>query len=137
MLQEQGLLEKTEDHEHAVGHCYRCHTVIEPYLSDQWFVKMQPLAQEAIQVVEEGKVDTTKVKVIWTTPTYFDYNWTVRGDMDPALQEKIKQAFLSLDPAVPAQAEILKLQRATRFIETKPENYLGIEAAATQAGLLK
>ena len=54
-----------------------------------------------------GQVDTTKVKVIWTTPTYFDYNWTVRGDMDPALQEKIKQAFLSLDPAVPAQAEIL------------------------------
>ena len=41
------------------------------------------------------------------------------------------------DPAVPAQAEILKLQRASRFIETKPENYLGIEAAATQAGLLK
>ena len=70
MLQEQGLLEKTEDHEHAVGHCYRCHTVIEPYLSDQWFVKMQPLAQEAIQVVEEGKVRFqperwTKVYMHW------------------------------------------------------------------------
>lgn len=89
------------------------------------------------KLVEEGKVDTAKVKVIWTTPTYFDYNWTVRGDLDPPLQEKIKQAFLSLDPAVPAQAEILKLQRASRFIETKPENYQGIEAAATQAGLLK
>ena len=89
------------------------------------------------KLVEEGKVDTAKVKVIWTTPTYFDYNWTVRGDLDPALQEKIKQAFLSLDPAVPAQAEILKLQRASRFIETRPENYQGIEAAATQAGLLK
>ncbi|MNC59321.1 hypothetical protein D3C75_1091220 [compost metagenome] len=61
----------------------------------------------------------------------------MRGDLDPALQEKIKQAFLSLDPAVPVQAEILKLQRASRFIETRPENYQGIEAAATQAGLLK
>ena len=89
------------------------------------------------KLVESKKVDTSKVRVFATTPTYFDYNWTVRGDLDPALQEKIKQAFLSLDPAVPAQAEILKLQRASRFIETRPENYQGIEAAATQAGLLK
>ncbi|MGB4309079.1 MAG: valine--tRNA ligase [Candidatus Cloacimonadaceae bacterium] len=70
MLQEQGLLEKTEDHEHAVGHCYRCNTVVEPYLSDQWFVKMKPLAKEAIQVVEEGKIRFqperwTKVYMHW------------------------------------------------------------------------
>ncbi len=45
MLSEQQLLEKTETHEHAVGHCYRCDTAIEPYLSDQWFVKMKPLAE--------------------------------------------------------------------------------------------
>ncbi|MCK9583381.1 MAG: valine--tRNA ligase [Candidatus Cloacimonetes bacterium] len=56
MLEEQNLLGKIQDHEHAVGHCYRCDTVIEPYLSDQWFVKMQPLAVEAIRVVEEGEV---------------------------------------------------------------------------------
>ncbi|MFM4705011.1 putative selenate ABC transporter substrate-binding protein [Aeromonas bivalvium] len=89
------------------------------------------------KLLEEGKVDTSKVKVIWTTPTYFDYNWTVRGDLEPALQARLKQAFLALDPGVPAQAEILKLQRASRFIETRPENYQGIEAAAIQAGLLK
>ena len=70
MLQEQGLLERIEDHEHAVGHCYRCDTVVEPYLSDQWFVKMKPLAEEAIQVVEEGKVRFqperwTKVYMHW------------------------------------------------------------------------
>ena len=70
MLQEQGLLERIEDHEHAVGHCYRCHTVVEPYLSDQWFVKMKPLAEEAIQVVEEGKIRFqperwTKVYMHW------------------------------------------------------------------------
>ncbi len=70
MLEEQGLLEKIEDHQHAVGHCYRCDTVIEPYLSDQWFVKMEPLAREAIAVVEKGEVRFqperwTKVYMHW------------------------------------------------------------------------
>ncbi len=70
LLSEQGLLEKTENHEHAVGHCYRCDTVIEPYLSDQWFVKMQPLAKKAIEVVESGEVRFqperwTKVYMHW------------------------------------------------------------------------
>lgn len=70
MLQEQGLLADTEDHEHAVGHCYRCDTVIEPYLSDQWFVKMEPLAREAIAKVESGEIRFqperwTKVYMHW------------------------------------------------------------------------
>lgn len=70
MLEEQGLLEKIEKHEHAVGHCYRCDTVIEPYLSDQWFVKMEPLSREAIAVVERGEVRFqperwTKVYMHW------------------------------------------------------------------------
>jgi len=70
MLAAQGLLEKTENHEHAVGHCYRCDTVIEPYLSDQWFVKMKPLATQAIKVVESGEVKFqperwTKVYMHW------------------------------------------------------------------------
>ena len=65
--------------------------------------------------------------MIWTTPTHFDYNWTVRGDLIRPFREKIKQASSALDPAVPAQAEILKLQRASRFIETRPENYQGIK----------
>jgi len=55
-LEAQGLLEKIEDHDHAVGHCYRCHTAIEPWLSDQWFVRMRPLAEEAMRATEEGKV---------------------------------------------------------------------------------
>ncbi|WP_339510597.1 putative selenate ABC transporter substrate-binding protein [Pseudomonas sp. RL_15y_Pfl2_60] len=89
------------------------------------------------KLVASGKVDTSKVKVIATTPTYYDYNWTVRGTLDPALQAKIKAAFLALDPAVPEQKAILDLQAASRFIETKPENYEGIEQAARAAGLLK
>jgi valyl-tRNA synthetase len=52
-LQELGLLEKIEPHTHAVGHCDRCKTVIEPYLSRQWFVKMKPLAEKAIKAVTE------------------------------------------------------------------------------------
>ncbi|MBA2292621.1 MAG: valine--tRNA ligase [Gemmatimonadales bacterium] len=51
-----GLLEKVEPHHHAVGHCYRCRTVIEPRLSDQWFVKMLPLAAPALQAYRDGQV---------------------------------------------------------------------------------
>lgn len=89
------------------------------------------------KLVDAGKVDTSKVKVFATTPTYYDYNWTVRGNMDPALKDKIKQAFLALDPAKPEHKAILDLQAASRFIETKPENYAGTEQAAREAGLLK
>ncbi|WP_449429767.1 putative selenate ABC transporter substrate-binding protein [Pseudomonas putida] len=89
------------------------------------------------KLVDAGKVDTSKVKVFATTPTYYDYNWTVRGNMDPALKDKIKQAFLALDPANPEHKAILDLQAASRFIETKPENYTGTEQAAREAGLLK
>lgn len=89
------------------------------------------------KLVEQKKVDTSKVRVFATTPPYFDYNWTVRGDLDPKIQAKITQAFLKLDPANPAHKEIMALQRASKFIPTKAENYKGIEAAAHAAGLLK
>jgi len=55
-LKEMGLIEKIEDYTHSVGHCYRCNTVIEPYQSTQWFVKMKPLAKKAIKVVEDGTI---------------------------------------------------------------------------------
>ncbi|HLD67415.1 MAG TPA: putative selenate ABC transporter substrate-binding protein [Pseudomonas sp.] len=89
------------------------------------------------KLVAAGKVDTDKVKVFATTPTYYDYNWTVRGTLDPALSAKLKAAFLALDPANPEHKAILDLQAASRFIETQPENYNGIEKAARAAGLLK
>jgi phosphonate transport system substrate-binding protein len=87
--------------------------------------------------VTEKKVDPTAVKVFYTTPSYYDYNWSVHADMPQALQDKIKAAFLALDPNTPQGKEILGLQRATRFIPSKPENYNGIKAAAENAGLLK
>ena len=89
------------------------------------------------KLVEEKKVDTNQLKVFYTTPPYFDYNWTVRGDLDPALVSKLREAFLALDSNDPAQREILALQRASKYIPTKPENYKGIEDAARSAGLLK
>ena len=89
------------------------------------------------KMVEEKKVDASALRVFYTTPPYYDYNWTVRGDLDPAIVAKLREAFLALDPANAADREILSLQRATRFIPTKVENYRGIESAARSAGLLK
>ncbi|NRH43565.1 putative selenate ABC transporter substrate-binding protein [Pseudomonas sp. MS15a(2019)] len=89
------------------------------------------------KLVDAGKVDTSKVRVIATTPAYYDYNWTVRGSLDPQLAAKIKQAFLDLDPAKPADKAILDLQAASRFVPTSPDNYKSIEASALAAGLLK
>jgi len=86
--------------------------------------------------VAEKKVDTEKVKVFFTTPPYYDYNWTVHADMPAATRQKLAEAFLALSKATPEGKEILDLQRATKFVPTKAENYKGIEAAARSAGLL-
>ena len=55
-LEEQGYLVKVEPHQHNVGTCYRCHSDVEPLISAQWFVKMEPLAKEALRVVRDGEV---------------------------------------------------------------------------------
>ncbi|MGN1056123.1 MAG: PhnD/SsuA/transferrin family substrate-binding protein, partial [Comamonas sp.] len=89
------------------------------------------------KLVESKKVDPTKVRVFHTTPEYFDYNWTVRGDLDPTITEKLTQAFLKLDASNPAHKEIMDLQRTSKFIPTTPANYDSTEAAAKSAGLLK
>ena len=89
------------------------------------------------KMLADKKIDASQVRVFYTTPGYYDYNWTVRGDLDPTLIKKLTDAFLSLDPNNPEHKEILALQRATRFIPTKPENYKSIEDAARSAGLLK
>jgi len=69
-LKERNLFIKSEPHKHAVGHCYRCHTMVEPRLSKQWFVKMAPLAKPALQAVKKGKIKFypkrwTKVYINW------------------------------------------------------------------------
>ena len=87
--------------------------------------------------VADKKVDPAQVRVFFTTPPYFDYNWTVHADMPAATQEKLTKAFLDLNKSTPEGKEILELQRATRFVATKVDNYRGIEAAGRSAGLLK
>ena len=89
------------------------------------------------KLVAEKNVDPSVVRVFYTTPGYFDYNWSVRSDMNPALKKKITDAFLALDKSTPEGKEILDLQRATKFIPTKVSNYADIEKAAQNAGLLK
>jgi phosphonate transport system substrate-binding protein len=89
------------------------------------------------KLVAAGKVDPQQVRVFYTTPGYYDYNWSVRSDMNPVVRKKLTDAFLALDAKNPQDKAILDLQRATRFIPTKPENYKAIEAAARNAGLLK
>jgi phosphonate transport system substrate-binding protein len=86
--------------------------------------------------VSENKVDTKDVDVFFTTPTFFNYNWSVHADMPADLRQKVTQALLDLDPATPEGKEILQLNRATRYIPTSPENYKGIEAAGRSAGLI-
>jgi len=86
---------------------------------------------------EQKKVDPAVVRVFYTTPAYYDYNWTVRSDMPDALKKKISDAFLALDSAKSEDKAILDLQRASKFIPTKAANYTNIEAAAKNAGLLK
>jgi phosphonate transport system substrate-binding protein len=88
------------------------------------------------KLVDSKKVDTSKVRVLWTTPDFYDYNWTVRGDLDPRVVTRLREAFLALDPSNPEHAAILELQRTRKFIPTSPENYRDIEAAARSAGLL-
>ncbi len=86
--------------------------------------------------VTENKVDTKAVDAFFTTAPYFNYNWSVHADMPADMRTKVQRALLDIDPNTPDGKEILRLNRATRYIETKPENYKGVEAAARSASLL-
>jgi phosphonate transport system substrate-binding protein len=87
--------------------------------------------------VKEGKVSNKDAVVFFTTPGYYNYNWSVHADMPVAQRERVKKALLDIDPKTPEGKEILDLNRASKYIATVPENYRGIEAAARSAGLLK
>jgi phosphonate transport system substrate-binding protein len=87
--------------------------------------------------VEDKKVDTSKVNVFYTTPPFYNYNWSVHADMPAALRERITKALLALSMNDPEGKEILTLNRATKYIPTRAENYKGLEAAGRSAGLIK
>ena len=87
--------------------------------------------------VDEKKVDTAKVNVFFTTPPYYNYNWSVHADLPLALRERITKALLDLSMQTPEGKEILTLNRATKYIATRAENYRDLEAAGRSAGLIK
>jgi len=87
--------------------------------------------------VDEKKVDTTKVNVFFTTPPYYNYNWSVHADMPVALRERLTKALLDLSMSNAEGKEILTLNRATKYIATRAENYKGLEVAGRSAGLIK
>ena len=123
-LEALGLLEKTEDYSHNVGTCYRCHNDVEPIISAQWFVKMQPLAQEAIRVVQEGETRFvpdrfSKIYINWMENVH---DWCISRQLwwghqipvwycddcghmtvtrtDPTVCEKCGSAHITRDPDV-------------------------------------
>ncbi len=74
-LKAQGLLVKVEEHDHSVGHCYRCHTIIEPYLSEQWFVRVKPLADAGVEAVQKGRINWVPEQ--WLS-TYYQWMENIR-----------------------------------------------------------
>ena len=89
------------------------------------------------KLVQQKKVDLSKVNVFYTTPSYVDYCWTARADLDKGLQDKITAAFLKLDPANPEHKRLLDLHRTRRYIKADDADWKTIEEAAVAAGLLK
>jgi phosphonate transport system substrate-binding protein len=90
------------------------------------------------RLVKEGKVDASKVRVFWTTPAFVDYVWAARKDLDPAIQKKLTEAFLTLDPASAEDKKVLDLLSATgRYLAVDVAAYAPLREAAVREGLLK
>jgi valyl-tRNA synthetase len=126
-LEAEGLIEKIEDHGHAVGGCYRCKTVVEPILSLQWFVRMKALAEPAIRAVEEGKIRF--VPKGWQN-TYFEWMRNIRdwcisrqiwwGHRIPAwiCADCGKITVDRVDPTVCAHCGSPKIEQETDVLDT-------------------
>lgn len=89
------------------------------------------------KLVQNKKVDSSKVVVFWTTPPYVDYVWTVRGGLDKRVVDKIKKAFLKLDYNKPEDKKLLDLHRTKKYVSANDADWKGTEEAALAAGLLQ
>ena len=126
-LKKEQLLEKIEPYKHNVGHCYRCQTMVEPNLSRQWFVRVKPLAQKAIDAVKTGK--TRIIPDMWTK-TYYDWMENIRdwcisrqiwwGHQIPAWTcEDCNEVIVSMDtPKSCIQCKGQKLVQETDVLDT-------------------
>ena len=122
-----GLLEKTEKYTHNIGHCYRCKTMIEPYLSKQWFVRVAPLAEEALKAVENGQ---TRIFPKAWEKTYFDWmnnikDWCISrqiwwGHQIPAWYcEKCGEVIVSVSaPSVCPNCSSSEMRQDTDVLDT-------------------
>ena len=89
------------------------------------------------KLVQQQKVDLSKVAVFYTTPPYVDYVWTARGELDQGLLDRITAAFLTLDYRNPEHKKLLDLHRTKKYIKAKDTDWKDTEEAAIAAGLLK
>jgi len=90
------------------------------------------------RLVQDGKVDPSKVRVFWTTPAFVDYVWAARKDLDPSLRQRLAEAFLALDPANPAHRPILELLSAKGlYVPVDVAAYAPLREAALREGLLR
>jgi phosphonate transport system substrate-binding protein len=89
------------------------------------------------RLLENHKVDKSKIVEIWTTPEYVDYVWAARKDLPPQLVEKFAKAFLMLDVKRPADRQVLDIQGAQQFVRANPQDFDVIEQVARSTGLLK
>ena len=93
------------------------------------------------KAVEDGKVDLSEVRAFYTTPAYYDYNWTIRGDIDrtfgDGFTDRVQAAILAMDPAKPKQKEVLALFFTDRFIASSNENYQAIEDVARKLDIVR
>ena len=93
------------------------------------------------KAVAELKVDRSRVRLLYTTPPYYDYNWTIRGDMDDTFGEgftqRVQSVLTAMDPKRPIEKDILDLFVADRFIVSSNENYLAIENVARKLGIIQ
>ncbi len=90
------------------------------------------------RLVSQGKVDPAKVRVFWTTPSFADYVWVARKDMDPSVAKKVAEAFLTLDESRPEDRPILELLSARgRYVRVDVSAYGPLRDAAIREGLLK
>lgn len=89
------------------------------------------------KLMEKGTITQEQVRVFYTTPPFFDYVWVARKGLDPKLQKKLTDAYLSLSERRAEDRALLELLRGKRFVKAKAEDYRVLEKAARDAGLLK
>lgn len=89
------------------------------------------------RLLRTEKIDTAKVKVVWTTPGYVDYIWTAREAVPEEIRNKFRDSFLNLDASKPADAKVLALQDAKKFVAASPADFEAVEKVAISTGLLK